>query len=471
MAYIKKSEKELIYKIDDYLKTPKGFVDFIDKQSLKHRLIIKTKNGYICGNCKAVFKSNKKINEECKCPNCKQEHLIKSNKLKHYDFKDYIAILDKYKNYWIVRHFELLTIYSNRKYSSHYCEFARQIYDECFECVLQITNENLLNYLGGMSIRHLRIYDSKWTRFGSWYRRLGDAHIYFPGNIKNLLKDTKYKYSQLWTLAKKCEYINLIYLLKYYNDSIELLTKLKLYNLALCPKTFNKKGNFKDRFGVDKTFLKFMQRNNITEQELDFLKVYKKKNIKTIKYFSNTGFFRIEKYNVDFDKLMKLTDFNSSNSFEYADYLKMANKLHYDMKDKKILYPKNIIEEHNKLLKIIEVNKNKMVNKAIEKRFKELKSNTYKDKNYIVFAAKNISELIEESSQMNNCVKTYAERIAKRECDIYFMRNSENIRKSLVTIEVRNKEVVQQRTKNNMDTTKEQKEFIKKWQAKILCKN
>lgn len=42
--------------------------------------------------------------------------------------------------------------------------------------------------------------------------------------------------------------------------------------------------------------------------------------------------------------------------------------------------------------------------------------------------------------------------------------------KSLVTVEVRNNEVVQQRTKNNNDTTKEQKKFLKKWEKNILRK-
>ena len=43
--------------------------------------------------------------------------------------------------------------------------------------------------------------------------------------------------------------------------------------------------------------------------------------------------------------------------------------------------------------------------------------------------------------------------------------------KSLVTVEVRGNKVVQQRIKNNMDTTPEQKRFLKKWEKEILCKN
>lgn len=81
---------------------------------------------------------------------------------------------------------------------------------------------------------------------------------------------------------------------------------------------------------------------------------------------------------------------------------------------------------------------------------------------------KSQKELTNESKQQNNCVKTYAERIAKGKCDIYFMRLISNVNKSLVTIEVKNNKVVQKRTKNNCDATLEQNIFIEKWERKIL---
>ena len=59
------------------------------------------------------------------------------------------------------------------------------------------------------------------------------------------------------------------------------------------------------------------------------------------------------------------------------------------------------------------------------------------------------------------------EKYAKKHCDIYFMRLNSNPKKSLVTIEVNNNKVVQQRTKNNMDTTKEQKSTIKLFEKRL----
>ena len=116
-------------------------------------------------------------------------------------------------------------------------------------------------------------------------------------------------------------------------------------------------------------------------------------------------------------------------------------------------------KEFYKLGQIIEVS---------QERYEEIKKYTYKNKKYIIYPVKNQKELVNESKQQNNCVKTYAERIANGTCDIYFMRLLTNVKKSLVTIEVRNNKVVQQRTKNNNDTTNNQKKFIELWERKIL---
>ena len=59
-------------------------------------------------------------------------------------------------------------------------------------------------------------------------------------------------------------------------------------------------------------------------------------------------------------------------------------------------------------------------------------------------------------------------KVAAGECYIYFMRELTDINHSLVTVEVRNKKVVQKRTKNNEITSKEQNKFLKEWEQTIL---
>lgn len=70
--------------------------------------------------------------------------------------------------------------------------------------------------------------------------------------------------------------------------------------------------------------------------------------------------------------------------------------------------------------------------------------------------------------QQHNCVSTYAERIAKGECTIYFMRLLEDKKSSLVTVEVKNNSVVQKRTKYNKPTNSKQDRFLDIWEKEVL---
>ncbi|MCF0125371.1 MAG: PcfJ domain-containing protein, partial [Clostridia bacterium] len=94
--------------------------------------------------------------------------------------------------------------------------------------------------------------------------------------------------------------------------------------------------------------------------------------------------------------------------------------------------------------------------------------NVFKNNEFIIFPASSVAELVEESKQQNNCVRTYAERYADGNCDIYFMRKIDTPNVSLVTVEVRDNKVVQKRTKNNEKTNKKQDKFLDTWQKKVL---
>ena len=159
---------------------------------------------------------------------------------------------------------------------------------------------------------------------------------------------------------------------------------------------------------------------------------------------------------------------NPDKSSEYLDYLKFAKELGFDIKDKKYLYPKNLKKKHDEYMQQIETNKNKKTDRKIKSKYKKLLKNKYENKKYIIIPASSISALVDESKQQNNCVRTYAERIAKNECDIYFMRNAKKPDKSLVTVEVRHNKVVQSRIKNNKCPTDQQLQFLKSWEQNIL---
>ena len=152
----------------------------------------------------------------------------------------------------------------------------------------------------------------------------------------------------------------------------------------------------------------------------------------------------------------------------YKDYLRFAKLLGLDLKNNRYAFPKNLKESHDELEKQYKINNKKIINLAIVKRSNELSKKTFKDNRFIVFPATSIKALQDESSQQNNCVRTYAEKYAEGICDIYFMRNVDSPKKSLVTVEVNDNRVVQSRIKNNKLPTEQQLRFLKKWEQKVL---
>ena len=106
--------------------------------------------------------------------------------------------------------------------------------------------------------------------------------------------------------------------------------------------------------------------------------------------------------------------------------------------------------------------------RKINKRYKQLKENTYSNTKYIIMPAKSFISLEDESTQQNNCIRNYAEKYANGKSDIYFMREINTPNKSLVTIEVKENKIVQSRTKDNGLPNNSQKRFLNKWENEVL---
>lgn len=474
--YISKKEKKLFEELDKNLKIPNYFYKFCSNLEKKHKLIIKRISGhyrnYHCDNCGKDFTPTNDYlsGEKCKCPSCKLELIVKSNRIKKFDQVDCVALMYEYKEYWVERCFEIKTWYSNGIYTSNVCEFARLIFNEEFDLEYEIINDNIFTGINCVSIIHKSFESNNWRYFISPWKSVGRCFLYIPENIKNICKNTRYHYSQLWKYVKHSDYTDLIDVLKYYEDSVEFLIKLGFYKLVPDHNLYENGKTFEDRFCVRKEFSSFIKKYNLDKNQLEVLSYVQKKDIKLINDLIDVRDDDIDyfcKKNINYNFIRK----NINYSHEYRDYLNMCATLGYNMKDKKILYPDDLLAAHNKIQEQYRVNKDKFIAERVKKRYLELKHNEYKNKKYIIFPAQSTESLIDESKQQNNCVKTYAEKIAKEESDIYFMRLLENPIKSLVTVEVHNNKIVQKRTKNNQSTTSEQDKFLNLWEKKVLGGN
>ena len=210
-----------------------------------------------------------------------------------------------------------------------------------------------------------------------------------------------------------------------------------------------------------------------SNSKLEILRLINKEDIKLIKKLSRFDIYYLEKLSkfVDLEeaykKVLGLKE-NQNNVHEYLDYLEAARFLKLPLHDKKVLYPSNLLKEHDKLIEQVQIVENAEHDKLIQKRLEDLNKNIYKNNKYIVFPAPSAEALLKESEEQHNCVfKSYLKKYCNSLTDIYFLRKVDSPNKSFVTVEVNNNRVVQAKAKYNEDVSKETQKFLDRWERRL----
>lgn len=125
-------------------------------------------------------------------------------------------------------------------------------------------------------------------------------------------------------------------------------------------------------------------------------------------------------------------------------------------------YPKSLKLAHDiavKNLKIIISEKEAEDFKAIvsSKEYKEL---LYKNEKYQVIIPECANDVIEEGRKLHHCVGSYVSRIRKGETRICFMRNINDLKTPLITLEVRDGRLTQYKGSCNRSPHSEEMKFI-----------
>lgn len=152
----------------------------------------------------------------------------------------------------------------------------------------------------------------------------------------------------------------------------------------------------------------------------------------------------------------------------YRDYLDCCIKLGRPLEEKKVLFPEDLVQAHDEAAEKVEIVKNEKLNASIQEHVKNLLKYMYQDDKYLIRPAESVQDLIEESKQMKNCVRTYAERYSKGLTAIFFIRSITNPDQSLATLELKGNRISQCYAYHNTRPSEEVMEFVNKWKKEKI---
>lgn len=156
----------------------------------------------------------------------------------------------------------------------------------------------------------------------------------------------------------------------------------------------------------------------------------------------------------------------------YRDYLMECEQLGLDLREKEILFPKNLREAHNRTMAQVEFEKNKVDQEKFQKAVEKLEKYAWQKGELFIRPAKAQEELKDEGKALHHCVAGYAKRMANEETAIFFVRRAAEPDKPYFTLELQNKRVIQCRTEHNSsyEWEPEIKAFVDEWIEKIVAK-
>lgn len=158
------------------------------------------------------------------------------------------------------------------------------------------------------------------------------------------------------------------------------------------------------------------------------------------------------------------------------DYWRTARGEGYDINDEHVLYPKDLMKAHDKVLAERRAReaaqrakeraeKNKILQDAFADRLKTLEPLAWQQGKILIRPCAVPEELDQEHKALIHCVDTYKEKHAGGKTAIFFLRRASEPDKPWYTLELKLDDftVIQNRGKCNCDRTEEVEAFEKAW--------
>lgn len=219
-----------------------------------------------------------------------------------------------------------------------------------------------------------------------------------------------------------------------------------------------------------------------TENMLKLIKeeeIFKPLNNTYDPYYRTRNILRlIWKYNLNIDRFIEyvkyLTEYEYTDilwlSYNYEDYLDAEYILRGEKLSKMTKYPKNLVQAHHNrtsIRKIIEEEKLKLKLEKAKELEKQLyaahKNLEYKGSKYSIVVPNNSNDVIQEGNDLNHCVGSYIGKISRGETFIVFMRKTEDINTSFITVEIKNGVITTALGQQNRTISAEERKFLHRY--------
>ena len=156
----------------------------------------------------------------------------------------------------------------------------------------------------------------------------------------------------------------------------------------------------------------------------------------------------------------------------YRDYLRECEQLHFDLHDREILFPKDLVAAHDRTMEQVKFERNKADQEKFQKAVEKLEKFAWSEGEFFIRPAREQMELMAEGKALHHCVGGYIKRMAEGETAIFFLRKVSEPDKPFYTLELQKKRVIQCRTEHNAsyDRKPDVKKFVDMWMEKVVKK-
>lgn len=116
------------------------------------------------------------------------------------------------------------------------------------------------------------------------------------------------------------------------------------------------------------------------------------------------------------------------------DYWTMAEELGEDLNDRDVLWPQNLQTAHDRCVERRKAEADEKRREAFRQRYERMEKYAFEDDYILIRPCRTEDELIAEGKALHHCVATYAERHARGDLTIFFIRRKNEMDKPCLRV-------------------------------------